>query len=99
MKTFPVFLLLAIAASWANAQYNVRREDPFAALSATLQTYQEAACDGQTLSLECPEGTKIAIQFVQYGRAAPSEQVRRRPSWLHNNTLDRIVYIIVKCVQ
>ena len=37
---------------------------------------QEASCDGQTLSLECPIGTKIAIHFVQYGRAAPSSQVR-----------------------
>ena len=42
---------------------------------------QEASCDGQTLSLECPIGTKIAIHFVQYGRAAPSSQVRKNPFW------------------
>ena len=43
---------------------------------------QEASCDGQTLSLECPIGTKIAIHFVQYGRAAPSSQVRmERVHW------------------
>ena len=33
------------------------------------QTYQRAACDGQTINLDCPPGTKIAIQLVQYGRS------------------------------
>ena len=129
-----LLLLLPLIACPASAQYNVERSDPFAMLSATLQTYQgshslsrfarflnqlshylsvvtimtkvegririafskmqdefvesrnviesrcvqEASCDGQTLSLECPIGTKIAIHFVQYGRAAPSSQVRTR---------------------
>ena len=41
----------------------------------TLQTYQKAACDGQAINLECPSGTKIAIQLVQYGRSLPSSQV------------------------
>ena len=33
-------LLLPMLASPASAQYNVERSDPFAMLSATLQTYQ-----------------------------------------------------------
>jgi hypothetical protein len=40
-----------------------------------IQTYQKAACDGQTINLDCPSGTKIAIQLVQYGRSAPSSEV------------------------
>lgn len=59
-----------------SGQYSVKRSDPFALLSATLQTYQEAACDNQVLSMECPKGTKISIELVQYGRSAPSDQVR-----------------------
>ena len=61
-----------------SGQYSVKRSDPFALLSATLQTYQEAACDNQVLSMECPRGTKISIELVQYGRSAPSDQVRTR---------------------
>ena len=38
-------------------------------LSTFKQTYQRAACDGQTINLDCPPGTKIAIQLVQYGRS------------------------------
>ena len=40
-----------------------------------IQTYQKAACDGQAINLDCPSGTKIAIQLVQYGRSAPSSEV------------------------
>lgn len=69
-------LLLWWLAPLCGAQYQVYRQDPFALLSATLQTYQRAACDGQAFSMECPPGTKIAIQLVQYGRSAPSSQVR-----------------------
>ena len=57
------------------SQYNVYRQDPFAILSRTLLTYQQAACDGQVLNLVCPTSTKISIQLVQYGRTAPSSQV------------------------
>ena len=35
-----LLLLLPLIASPASAQYNVERSDPFAMLSATLQTYQ-----------------------------------------------------------
>jgi hypothetical protein len=75
LQAVAALLLLLLLMDPAAAQYSVHRADPFALLSATLQTYQEASCDGQTLSLECPVGTKIAIQFVQYGRSAPSSQV------------------------
>ena len=59
------------------SQYNVYRQDPFAILSRTLLTYQQAACDGQVLNLVCPTSTKISIQLVQYGRTAPSSQVKK----------------------
>ena len=68
-----IFCLLNLASS----QYNIYRQDPFALLSRTLLTYQKAACDGQVLDLVCPSGTKISIQLVQYGRTAPSSQVKK----------------------
>ena len=74
-----MLFLLGLTAFWlhfASCQYNVYRQDPFAILSRTLLTYQEAACDGQVLDLVCPSGTKISIQLVQYGRTAPSSQVK-----------------------
>ncbi|TRY67048.1 hypothetical protein TCAL_07819 [Tigriopus californicus] len=70
-------VLVLTVVSLSYCQYKVQRQDPFALLSATLQTYQEASCDNQVLSLECPSGTKISIQLVQYGRSAPSNQDRR----------------------
>ena len=71
-------ILLGIWATldFAFCQYNVYRQDPFAVLSRTLLTYQQAACDGTVLNLVCPTGTKISIQLVQYGRTAPSSEVR-----------------------
>jgi len=71
-----LFLLgLTFWLHFASCQYNVYRQDPFAILSRTLLTYQQAACGGQVLDLVCPSGTKISIQLVQYGRTAPSSQV------------------------
>lgn len=75
-------VLVLTVVSLSYCQYKVQRQDPFALLSATLQTYQEASCDNQVLSLECPSGTKISIQLVQYGRSAPSNQVRRTTTTL-----------------
>ena len=46
------------------SQYQLVREDPFATLSATLQTRQAAACDGEVLSLDCPHGTKVPFKNV-----------------------------------
>ena len=42
--------------------YNVIRKDPFAILAETLKTNQRAACDGDSLQMECPIGTKVYIQ-------------------------------------
>ena len=69
-------MMLLIFPCLVSGQYNVYRQDPFALLSGTLRTYQEAACDGQQLNLECPTGAKISIQLVEYGRSAPSQEVR-----------------------
>ncbi|XP_043204864.1 protein eva-1 homolog C-like, partial [Amphibalanus amphitrite] len=41
-----------------------------ALLSGTLRTFQVASCDGELLRLECPAGTTVSIQLVQYGRLA-----------------------------
>ena len=41
--------------------YNVIRKDPFATLAETLKTNQGAACDGDSLQMECPIGTKVDI--------------------------------------
>ncbi|XP_037080568.1 protein eva-1 homolog C-like [Pollicipes pollicipes] len=48
----------------------VFREDRLALLSGTLRTFQVASCDGDQLRLECPAGTTVSIQLVQYGRLA-----------------------------
>jgi len=71
---FLVHLLLLLLVN-QTGQYNLVRRDPFASLGETLHTRQRAACDDENLSLECPAGSKIAIQLVRYGREAPSEQV------------------------
>jgi len=52
-----------------------RHRDPLGSLLDTLKTQQRAACDGDNLILECPQGTKISIQLVIYGRSSPSHQV------------------------
>merc|ERR1711892_253037 len=52
-----------------------RQRDPLGSLLDTLKTQQRAACDGDNLILECPQGTKISIQLVIYGRSSPSHQV------------------------
>ena len=79
LRTLYFLLLGVLMPPWlGQCQYKVYRQDPFALLSGTLQTYQEASCDNEALSLECPSGTKISIQLVQYGRSAPSSQVRKR---------------------
>lgn len=74
--SWSVFLVLfATLFTCTECQYKVHRQDPFALLSGTLRTYQQAACDSQVLNLLCPTGTKISIQLVHYGRSAPSSQV------------------------
>ncbi|XP_020812986.1 uncharacterized protein LOC110187844 isoform X2 [Drosophila serrata] len=44
------------------------RIDPLALLSATLRTYQKAACDSDQVVIACPRGTSISIEFAQYNK-------------------------------
>nr|NP_001137538.2 uncharacterized protein Dmel_CG42402, isoform C [Drosophila melanogaster]NP_001263172.1 uncharacterized protein Dmel_CG42402, isoform D [Drosophila melanogaster]EED86090.2 uncharacterized protein Dmel_CG42402, isoform C [Drosophila melanogaster]ELP57417.1 uncharacterized protein Dmel_CG42402, isoform D [Drosophila melanogaster] len=44
------------------------RIDPLALLSATLRTYQKAACDSDQVLIACPRGTSISIEFAQYNK-------------------------------
>ena len=77
--------VLTMALSWSvktllcflplTAGYNVIRRDPFARLSETLVTHQNASCDGDILHMSCPTGTKISLQLVLYGRKAPSDKI------------------------
>ncbi|KAH8255015.1 hypothetical protein KR032_002674, partial [Drosophila birchii] len=39
-----------------------------ALLSATLRTYQKAACDSDQVVIACPRGTSISIEFAQYNK-------------------------------
>ena len=39
--------------------HNVIRKDPFAILAETLKTNRRAACDGDSLQMKCPIGTKV----------------------------------------
>ena len=60
----PLLLLLqpVLRAGW---QYQLVREDPFAQLSSTLQTWQSAACDGEFTHLRCPEGSKVILTIYR----------------------------------
>lgn len=42
-----------------------------ALLSGTLRTYQRAGCDDEMVTLRCPPGTGISIDFAHYGKTAP----------------------------
>lgn len=37
-------------------------------LSGTLKTFQRAACNEESMMLQCPMGTKIAITLARYGQ-------------------------------
>ena len=41
------------------AQYNIVRINPFKEISETLKTHHEEECEGNVMSLQCPEGTKV----------------------------------------
>jgi len=75
-----ILLWLFATTDLCTSQYSIQRQDPFALLFGTLQTYQRASCDGEELNLDCPANTTISIQFVQYGRTRPSAQVMEM-SW------------------
>ncbi|KAH8360900.1 hypothetical protein KR084_001952 [Drosophila pseudotakahashii] len=42
--------------------------EKLALLSATLRTYQKAACDSDQVLIACPRGTSISIEFAQYNK-------------------------------
>ncbi|XP_053641006.2 protein eva-1 isoform X1 [Cherax quadricarinatus] len=48
-------------------------EDRLALLTGTLRTFQRHACDGTSLSLQCPVNTTIDITFARYGRPRQAE--------------------------
>lgn len=54
--------LLLINYSLMHISYDHR----VALLSATLRTYQKAACDSDQVIIACPRGTSISIEFAQY---------------------------------
>ncbi|KAH8336604.1 hypothetical protein KR074_011989, partial [Drosophila pseudoananassae] len=63
-----------------------------ALLSATLRTYQKAACDSEQVFIACPRGTSISIEFAQYNKF-----VAKGKSYLliHNKrliTCENIIY-------
>ncbi|KAG8225255.1 hypothetical protein J437_LFUL006487 [Ladona fulva] len=41
-------------------------------LSGNLRTFQRAGCEGQVMTLRCPQGTTISVQVAQYGRPPPA---------------------------
>ncbi|XP_054747034.1 uncharacterized protein LOC129252905 isoform X1 [Anastrepha obliqua] len=46
--------------------HSVTCGEKLALLSATLRTYQKAACDTDQVAIACPRGTSISIEFAQY---------------------------------
>ena len=68
--TWPKFFIVIFLVSRpAGGQYQLVREDPFAALSATLVTRQAAACDGEFAHLRCSVGAKVEddrLHFFYY---------------------------------
>jgi hypothetical protein len=60
MKT-AILLVIAIQlfTQESYCQYNIIRVNPFKQLSETLKTHHEEECEGDVMSLQCPEGTKV----------------------------------------
>ena len=65
MSWLTVISLVMVTYKSVGGQYQLVREDPFAALSATLVTKQAAACDGEFAHLRCPIGAKVTNQLVR----------------------------------
>ena len=47
------------------SQYDVVRLDPFRHVSHTLHIYSQITCDWDTLTLQCPNQTKVII-YIEY---------------------------------
>ena len=63
-----LWLLVLYVLTCCPAQYQIVRQDPFAQLSETLQTHQQAACDGERLELVCHTNTKVRTYRVQQNK-------------------------------
>uniref|UniRef100_A0A1B0FJB7 SUEL-type lectin domain-containing protein n=1 Tax=Glossina morsitans morsitans TaxID=37546 RepID=A0A1B0FJB7_GLOMM len=63
-KLFYVTFILIFTQLWVN----VLCGEKLALLSATLRTYQKAACDTDQVVIACPRGTSISIEFAQYNK-------------------------------
>ncbi|XP_030573908.1 uncharacterized protein LOC115772088 isoform X2 [Drosophila novamexicana] len=66
-KCLMLSFLCALSAARAEGEI-IFRIDPLALLSATLRTYQKAACDTDQVVIACPRGTSISIEFAQYNK-------------------------------
>ena len=66
MMKYGVTIILFLLVVNNTHHYNVIRKDPFAKLAETLKTNQRAACDGDSLQMECPIGTKVYILFKAF---------------------------------
>ncbi|XP_017856149.1 PREDICTED: uncharacterized protein LOC108608994 isoform X2 [Drosophila arizonae] len=66
-KCLMLSFLCALSAASAEGEI-IFRIDPLALLSATLRTYQKAACDTDQVVIACPRGTSISIEFAQYNK-------------------------------
>lgn len=64
MRWSAVLVIVVAAARPAAPQYQLVREDPFAALSSTLVTQQAAACDNEFAHLRCPKGAKVNQEYL-----------------------------------
>ncbi|XP_017054453.1 LOW QUALITY PROTEIN: uncharacterized protein LOC108096980 [Drosophila ficusphila] len=66
-RSLVLTFLCIISAATADGEV-IFRIDPLALLSATLRTYQKAACDSDQVVIACPRGTSISIEFAQYNK-------------------------------
>ena len=65
MKTRIVYVLaILLFTQHSQCQYNIIRVNPFKQLSETLKTHHEEKCQGEVISLQCPEGTKVGIRWL-----------------------------------
>ncbi|KMY87000.1 uncharacterized protein LOC6740373 isoform X1 [Drosophila simulans] len=61
-------VLIGWALIWTMSLNSVFCGEKLALLSATLRTYQKAACDSDQVVIACPRGTSISIEFAQYNK-------------------------------
>nr|XP_036677732.1 uncharacterized protein LOC108005068 isoform X2 [Drosophila suzukii]XP_036677733.1 uncharacterized protein LOC108005068 isoform X2 [Drosophila suzukii]XP_036677734.1 uncharacterized protein LOC108005068 isoform X2 [Drosophila suzukii]XP_036677736.1 uncharacterized protein LOC108005068 isoform X2 [Drosophila suzukii]XP_036677737.1 uncharacterized protein LOC108005068 isoform X2 [Drosophila suzukii]XP_036677738.1 uncharacterized protein LOC108005068 isoform X2 [Drosophila suzukii] len=64
-RSLVLSFLFIITVATSDSEINFR-VDPLALLSATLRTYQKAACYSDQVVIGCPRGTSISIEFAQY---------------------------------